>query len=146
MPRPRGQPPEVSDPARDPASGSDRSRDQAPSWKAVSSPDEHEDYPGQLLITRDTETIKAWAGARDATPILVGDQGGDRLDQLALDIPGQAARDEGTAASWDDWSRTFATSDLRFVFQEHTSEGDVSTYYRLDPSSREEGTGRDHDG
>lgn len=45
--------------------------------------------------------------------------------------------------SWDEWLRAFTTSDLRFVFQEHTNQGDVSTNYRLDPPSREEGTGRD---
>jgi hypothetical protein len=136
MPRPGGNPRRVSDPSND------RQPNGAPSWKAVTSPGDHEDYPGQLLITRDTDTIVAWAGARDATPIVVGEPGGDRLDELALDLPGQAPRDAGRAVAWEQWLGTFRTADLRFVFQEHTSQGEVSTYYRLDPSSHEEGSGR----
>lgn len=114
----------------------------APSWKAVNRPDEHADFPGQMLVTRDERTIVEWAAARDATPLVVKDDQGDRLDTLILDFPGQAPPAEGRTVSWDEWMRIFTTTDVRFVFQEHTNDGAVSRYYRLDPSSREEGTGQ----
>ncbi len=114
----------------------------APSWKSVRSPDEHSDFPGQMLVTRDQRTIAEWARARGASPVVVDTDRGDRLDALALDFPGRAAPTEGRTASWNEWLRIFTTSDLRFVFQEDTNDGEVSQYYRLDPSSREEGTGR----
>lgn len=113
--------------------------DEAPSWKTVSDPSEHADFPGQMLVTRDERTIVEWATSREATPVLVSDREGDRLDTLLLDFPGQATA-KGRSVSWEDWLRTFTTSDLRFVFQEQTDDGRVSRYYRLDPSSREEGT------
>lgn len=117
-----------------------RSTGEAPSWKSISGPDEHADFPGQMLVTRDARTIVEWATARDANPVVVGDDQGDRLDALILDFPGQAPPAEGRPTTWDEWMRIFTTADLRFVFQEQTNDGQLSRYYRLDPSSREEGT------
>ncbi len=83
----------------------------------------------------------AWAQQRDAVPVVVpGRWSADRLDELRLDVRG-ASRD-GEQVSWDDWLTTFMTADLRFVYQERTEDGDLSTYYRLDTTSRQEGDAR----
>lgn len=97
-----------------------------------------------MMVTRDERTIVEWASARRASPLVLDDDQGDRLDTLILDFPGHAPPAEGRAVSWDEWLRIFTTQDLRFIFQEHANDGSVSNYYRLDPSSREEGTGRAH--
>ena len=38
-----------------------------------------------------------------------------------------------TRDPWDDWLSPLRTADLRFVYQERTADGELSTYCRLDP-------------
>lgn len=96
-----------------------------------------------MLITRDPQTITAWAQQRDAVPVVVRTPvRADRLDHLRLDVRGMATDENGERVSWDDWLNTFALADLRFVFQERTPGGELSTYYRLDPTARQEGDAR----
>lgn len=114
--------------------------DEQPTWRTITTPEEHEDFPGQMLVTRDQRTIMAWAQQRDAVPVVVRGEGGAGLDELRLDIRGIS--DVGERVSWDEWLRTFTMADLRFVYQERTSDGDLSTHYRLDSTARQEGEGR----
>lgn len=115
--------------------------DEQSAWKTITTPEDHEDFPGQMLVTRDPRTIMAWAQQRDAVPRVVpGPRSADRLDELRLDVRG--ASREGEQVSWDDWLSTFMTADLRFVYQERTEDGELSTYYRLDTTARQEGEAR----
>jgi hypothetical protein len=116
--------------------------DEQPTWRTITTPEEHEDFPGQMLVTRDQRTIMAWAQQRDAVPVAVRGQGGAGLDELRLDIRGASDDGAGERVSWDDWLRTFTMADLRFVYQERTADGNLSTFYRLDPTARQEGEGR----
>ncbi|HEU4540240.1 MAG TPA: hypothetical protein VFR23_03860 [Jiangellaceae bacterium] len=43
--------------------------DEQPTWKTTTTPNEHEDFPGQMLVTRDQRTIMAWEQQRDAVPV-----------------------------------------------------------------------------
>ena len=85
----------------------------------------------------------AWAQQRDAVPVVVRTPAtGDRLDELRLDVRGVGPDENGERVSWDDWLSRFRTADLRFVYQERTPDGELSTYYRLDPTARQEGDAR----
>ena len=117
--------------------------DEQPSWKTITTPEEHEDFPGQMLVSRDPRTIKLWAQQRDAVPSIVPGQGNaGGIDELRLAIRGDSPDDAGTRVSWDEWLSVFRTADLRFVFQERTENGDMSTYYRFDTTARQEGDAR----
>ncbi len=117
--------------------------DEQPSWKTITTPEEHEDFPGQMLVTRDPRTIVAWAQERDAVPSIVPGQGNaGGIDELRLAIRGDSPDDAGTRVSWDEWLSVFRTADLRFVFQERTENGDMSTYHRFDTTARQEGDAR----
>jgi hypothetical protein len=106
--------------------------------KKISSPDEHEDHPGQTLWTQDHETIKRWAEKRGAKPATVpGTERGSRAGVLTFDFPGYGG--EGLEEiSWDEWFKTFDARDLRFLFQEHTSDGKESNFFRLEHPRRED--------
>ena len=90
-----------------------------------------EDYRGQTLVTRDHDVIRTWAEARGAVPATVaGRRSGRRLRVLRLDFPGYGG-DNLEEVSWDDWFATFDERDLDAVYQEHTSDGRRSNFFRL---------------
>lgn len=89
---------------------------------------------GQTFRTRDHQTIREWAQARDAIPATVpgteheGDE--EHLGVLRLDFPDDGAENLA-AVSWEEWFRTFDDRDLDFVYQETTRDGRPSNHYRL---------------
>ncbi len=106
--------------------------------KWVTSPDEHEDHPGQTLATRSHEVIKRWAEERNATPATVpGTEHGNRPGVLRFDFPGYGGQ-ELQHISWDDWFKTFDERNLVFLFQEHMKNGNQSNFFRFDSPEREE--------
>lgn len=110
----------------------------AESAKAITGSGQHEDFPGQLLVTRHHGAIREWARARQAEPVMYRDsEGRDRVPQVSLLLPGDRRGDDLTTVPWERWLDTFALADLRFIYREHTPEGELSTYFRLDRSSRE---------
>jgi hypothetical protein len=73
---------------------------------AGESPDEHEDYPGQTLATRNHDVIRRWAEARGAIPATVPDTERDgRPGVLTFDFPGYGG-ERLRHISWDEWFRT----------------------------------------
>jgi hypothetical protein len=105
----------------------------------ISSPDEHEERPGRSLWTTDHETIRRWAERRDATPATVpGTEHGDLEGVLRLKFRRGEANDL-REIPWDGWFRTFDERGLRFIYQEHTSDGSESNFFRLENPSREDG-------
>ncbi|MBX6341750.1 MAG: hypothetical protein IRY97_04775 [Thermomicrobiaceae bacterium] len=104
----------------------------------MTSPDEHEDHPGQTLATRSHEVIKRWAEERNATPATVpGTEHGNRPGVLRFDFPGYGGQ-ELQHISWDDWFTTFDERNLVFLFQEHMKNGNQSNFFRFDSPEREE--------
>ncbi len=98
---------------------------------AVTSVGEHEDHPGETLVTRDHDVIRRWAEARDAQPATVqGTEHDDHLGVLRFDFPGYGG-DNLEHVSWDEWFKTFDDRNVEFVFQEHTSDGSESNFFRL---------------
>jgi len=106
--------------------------------KWIESPDDHEDHPGQSLVTRSHEVIRRWAEERGASPATIsGTQHGNRVGMLRFDFPGY-----GGAAlkkiGWEKWFEPFDERNLAFHFQEHKTDGSLSNFFRLDSPDRED--------
>ncbi len=105
----------------------------------VTSVKDHEEHAGETLVTRERDVIRQWADARGATPATVGGtEHQDHLGVLRFDFPGYGG-DSLTEVSWDEWFDTFESRNLEFVFQEHTSDGSDSNFFRLRNPDREDG-------
>lgn len=100
--------------------------------REIHRPDEHESAPGETLVTTNHDVIRAWAEARGAKPATApGTERGDRLGVLTFDFPGYGGENL-RHVTWDEWFRTFDERGLRFIFQEHTRDGNDSNFFRLE--------------
>ena len=105
--------------------------------KWIHSVDEHEDHPGQTLVTRNPDVIRSWAEARDAVPATTPGGDPDQPRVLRFDFPGYDR--ELQELSWEAWLRVFEERELVFLFQEHMTAGNQSNFFRLDSPHREDG-------
>ena len=93
--------------------------------------DQHEEHPGETLVTTDHDTIRSWAEERGAKPTTVpGSEHGDHLGVLRFDFPGYGG-ERLEEVSWDDWFDTFDKRGLEFVYQEHRKGGEESNFFTL---------------
>jgi hypothetical protein len=105
--------------------------------KWINGPKEHEDYPGQALVTRNKEVIRQWAEERQAQPATVpGTEHEKHLGVLQFDFPGYGGRDLAKV-SWDDWFKAFDKRKLAFMFQENQKSGRPSNFFHMDSPFRE---------
>ena len=103
----------------------------------IESPDEHEDYPGQTLATRNHDVIRRWAEERGAQPATVpGTEHDGRPGVLTFDFPGYGG-EQLKHVSWDEWFRTFDERNLVFLFQEHLNNRRPSNHFHFDSPMRE---------
>lgn len=108
--------------------------------KEITGPDQHEDHPGQTLVTRNHDVIRRWAEERGAKPATVpGTEHQGHLGVLRLNFPGYDESDRLEEVSWDDWFKAFDQRGLLFIYQEHRSDGRVSNFFRLDNPERDDG-------
>lgn len=99
--------------------------------REITSPDEHEEHPGQTLVTRNQDVIRRWAEERGAKPATVpGTEHDGHLGVLTFDFPGYSG-ERLEEVSWDDWFDTFDKRGLRFIYQEHKKDGATSNFFRL---------------
>ena len=105
--------------------------------KWIHSVNEHEDHPGQTLVTRNPDVIRSWAEARDAVPATTPGGDPDQPRVLRFDFPGYDH--ELQELSWEAWLRVFEERELVFLFQEHMKAGNQSNFFRLDSPHREDG-------
>ena len=104
----------------------------------ITSPDEDPERPGRSLATTHHEVIKQWAETRGGTPATVeGTEHGDHLGVLRFDFGGDNAKLRHV--SWDEWFATFDQRRLNFIYQEERSDGNQSTFFRLESPDREDG-------
>lgn len=103
----------------------------------IRSPEEEPERDGRSLVTTDHEVIRAWAEHRDAAPATVGGtEHGDHLGVLRFDFGDDT---EGLArVGWDQWFDTFDARGLNFIYQETTSDGTPSNFFRLENPTRED--------
>jgi hypothetical protein len=62
---------------------------------------------------------------------------GDHLGVLRIDFGGDSKNLR--QVSWDEWFETFDTRRLNFIYQETTSDGNQSNFFRLESPDREDG-------
>jgi hypothetical protein len=105
--------------------------------KWLASPDEHEDYPGQTLATRNHDVIRRWADERQAVPATVpGTEHDGRPGVLTFDFPGYGG-ERLQPIDWEEWFRAFDERNLVFLFQEHVNNGRMSNHFHFDSPERE---------
>jgi hypothetical protein len=105
----------------------------------ITTPDEHEERSGRSLWTQDHDVIRQWANDRNAKPATVpGTEHGDRKGVLRFDFPGYGG-ESLEEISWDEWLTTFDERGLRFIYQEHKSDGSDSNFFRLENPDRDDG-------
>ncbi|HEX5436614.1 MAG TPA: hypothetical protein VFW98_05625 [Gemmatimonadaceae bacterium] len=103
----------------------------------IHSPSEHEDHPGQTLATRDHEVITHWAQERGAVPATVsGSEHGGEPGVLRFNFPDYGGHSL-VQINWSDWFKPFDQRSLVFLYQENTSDGSRSNFFRLDNPDRE---------
>jgi hypothetical protein len=102
------------------------------SRREIRSPDEHEQRPGETLVTTNHDVITQWAENRGAKPAAApGTEHGDRPGVLTFDFPGYGGADL-QATSWDDWFRSFDERDVHFIYQESRAGGGESNFFHLE--------------
>jgi hypothetical protein len=83
--------------------------------------------------TTDLNEIKKWAEARQGKPVIVKGTGGGKDDGgvLRIDFPGFRGEDTFEEVSWDEWYKIFKSRDLAFLYQDKTSDGKESRFFKL---------------
>ena len=84
--------------------------------------------------TTDLKEIKQWAEEREGKPSRVKGTGNDKKDDggvLRINFPGYSGEDSLEEISWDEWYKTFEDRKLAFLYQEETSSGKESRFFKL---------------
>ncbi len=91
--------------------------------------------------TTDHKTIQAWSEARGGKPATVKSTEKDgEAGVLRIDFPGYSGAGSLEEISWDEFFKKFDEKKLAFLYQEHTSSGEESRFFKLvsrDSSSSE---------
>ena len=94
--------------------------------------------------TTDHKTIQAWSEARGGKPATVKSTEKDgEAGVLRIDFPGYSGAGSLEEISWDEFFQKFDEKKLAFLYQEHTSSGEESRFFKLvsrDASSSEKGS------
>lgn len=103
----------------------------------VTSPDDEPERAGRSLVTTHHEVIRRWAEERGGRPSTVeGTEHDDHLGVLRLDFGDRS--DNLREVSWEEWFATFDARRLNFIYQEETSDGRQSNFFRLENPDRED--------
>lgn len=83
-------------------------------------------------VTTDHEKIRKWAEKRGGHPAHVKGTGGkDDAGLLRIDFPGYSGENTLEKISWGEFFEKFDEKDLAFVYQEKTSDGHESRFFKL---------------
>jgi hypothetical protein len=107
--------------------------------KWIHSPEERGDRHGQTLATRSPEVIRAWAEERGGRPATVPDTDHDGHAGVLRITFAQEGNSRLEEIGWDEWFRAFEERQLVFIYQETTTDGNQSNFFRLDSPEREDG-------
>jgi hypothetical protein len=82
--------------------------------------------------TTKLEEIKKWAEERDGKPSKVKTHNGKKGDGIIrIDFPGYSGEDSLEEISWEEWYKIFKEEKLAFLYQDETSEGKESRFFKL---------------
>jgi len=99
---------------------------------------QHEERAGRSLFTTNPEVVRQWAEERRAVPATVGQRRTRQPRVLRFKFPRSRATNL-VEIDWDDWLRVFTDRNLRFIYQEHRTDGRPSNFFRLESPDREDG-------
>jgi hypothetical protein len=87
---------------------------------------------GEAKTTTNHHTIKKWAEARGGKPVAVKrtERDGD-IGLLRIDFPGYSGAESLEEISWDAFFKQFDEKQLAFLYQEQTSSGEESRFFKL---------------
>ncbi len=82
--------------------------------------------------TTDHKIIQRWVEERDGKPTSVkGTERDGEAGLLRIDFPGYSGGDRLEEISWDEFFKKFDEKNLAFLYQEHTSSGEESRFFKL---------------
>lgn len=81
--------------------------------------------------TTDLKAIQKWAEERDGKPVKVKGTETNGSALLRIDFPGFSGEDTLEEISWEDWYDIFRKNHLEFLYQEETSDGKESRFFKL---------------
>jgi len=90
-------------------------------------------------ITIDHGHIRQWAESRGARPVMHAQNG--EAASPTISFPEE---NHGNEVSWDEWLRCFESGPWAFIWQDTTSDGQPSRYWRLVPRFGPPVTDREH--
>ncbi len=87
---------------------------------------------GEAKTTTNHTTIKKWVVARGGKPVAVKrtERAGD-IGLLRIDFPGYRGVESLEEISWDAFFKQFDEKQLAFLYQEQTSSGEESRFFKL---------------
>lgn len=81
--------------------------------------------------TTDHDQIKSWVEERDGHPATVsGTKDGDEPGMIRIGFP-EGDSDSLEKISWEDFFEKFEDSELAFLYQDKTSDGEKSRFCKL---------------
>lgn len=81
--------------------------------------------------TTDHNQIKSWVEDRDGHPATVSNtKSGDEPGMIRIEFP-QGDSDSLEKISWEDFFEKFEESNLAFVYQDETNDGEKSRFCKL---------------
>jgi hypothetical protein len=107
--------------------------------QVIESTSDRPDRPGRSLVTTNHDVIRKWAEERNAIPATVeGTKQRDTISVLRFDFPLGPSRSRLRHVSWDEWFKAFDERGLNFIYQEQTTNGRQSNFFRLENPARED--------
>ncbi len=84
-------------------------------------------------MTTDHDTIRKWAEERGGHPAAVKStrKEGAEIGIIRIDFPGYSGGQSLEEIPWDEFFEKFDDSDLVFMYEDETSEGEKSHFNRL---------------
>ena len=93
--------------------------------------------------TTNHDEIRKWAEARGGKPATVKrTESNGEAGVLRIDFPGYRGSDSLEEISWDEFFKKFDEKQLAFLYQEKTSSGEQSRFFKL--VSRETANDKSH--
>ena len=87
---------------------------------------------GESKVTTDHETIRKWAEARGGKPATVKRTENDNEPGLLrIDFPGYSVKGSIEDITWDEFFAKFDEKHLAFLYQDTTSSGEESRFFKL---------------
>lgn len=83
-------------------------------------------------VTTNHDEIRKWAEARGGKPATVKrTESNNEAGVLRIDFPGYGGSDSLEEISWDEFFKKFDEKHLAFLYQDKTSSGEQSRFFKL---------------